>query len=75
MSEALNAILPHLLTTYRFPALTADVDPENVASLALLARFGFRETGRAEKTIEIAGKWCDSVYLALNREDWATRQQ
>jgi ribosomal-protein-alanine N-acetyltransferase len=32
------------------PALTAEVDPRNAASLRLLARLGFRETHRAERT-------------------------
>ena len=45
--------------------LTADVDPRNAASLRLLERCGFAETGRAERTYEIGGKWCDSVYLRL----------
>ena len=43
--------------------LTADVDPRNTASLRLLERCGFAETGRAERTYDIGGKWCDSVYL------------
>ena len=45
--------------------LTADVDPRNSASLRLLTRHGFVETGRAERTWHIAGEWCDSVYLEL----------
>ncbi len=73
MSEALEVIIPHLFATYTFPTLTADVDPENAGSLALMQGFGFKETGRAQNTIKIAGKWCDSVYLALSREDWAAR--
>jgi len=67
--EALEMILPHLFATYDIPALTADVDPDNLASLALLTGLGFRETGRAHRTIEIGGRWCDSIYLALNRAD------
>lgn len=47
--------------------LTADVDPGNAASLALLRRAGFRETGRAERTWLVGGRWCDSVYLRLDR--------
>jgi RimJ/RimL family protein N-acetyltransferase len=48
--------------------LTADVDPRNRASLALLRRTGFAETGRAERTWNIAGEWSDSVYLRRDRE-------
>ncbi len=65
--EALSAILPHLFATYDMDALTADVDPQNVASLTLLQSLGFIETHRAERTMAIQGKWCDSIYLALQR--------
>ena len=47
--------------------LTADVDPDNAASIGLLKSLGFRETHRAERTMQIRGQWCDSVYFALRR--------
>ena len=47
--------------------LTADTDPRNRACLALLARTGFRETGRAARTWLVGDEWCDSVYLRLDR--------
>ncbi len=65
--EALAKIIPHLFQTYDMPALTADVDPENQGSLALLSELGFRETGQAQGTLKIGERWCDSVYLALER--------
>lgn len=63
--EALAAFCAHGLTDLGFNEIVADVDPDNAASLAVLERVGFRRTGTAEKTIEIGGKWFDSVYLAL----------
>ena len=65
--EALEAIIPHIFASYPIPAITADVDPRNAASLALLTRLGFVETGRAERTTQVGEAWCDSVYLALVR--------
>ncbi len=65
MTEALEALIPHLFATMALPQITADVDPRNAPSLALLGRLGFAETHRAEKTIEIGSEWCDSVYLSL----------
>lgn len=47
------------------PGLTADVDPRNAASLALLKGGGFAETGRAERTWLVGDEWCDSIYLGL----------
>lgn len=48
-------------------AITAEIDPRNLASAALLARLGFREVDRIEKAVEIAGEWCDSAFWRLDR--------
>jgi [ribosomal protein S5]-alanine N-acetyltransferase len=66
-TEALTAAIAHVFATHPVEELTADVDPRNTASLALLARLGFHEAGRGERTWLIGGEWCDSVYLALGR--------
>lgn len=47
--------------------ITADVDPDNTASLNMLGKMGFVETGRAQDTLHIGGKWFDIVYLELRR--------
>lgn len=47
--------------------LAADVDPRNTASLSVLVRLGFVETGRAERTFLLGDEWCDSIYLTLLR--------
>ena len=69
--EAMRAVVSHLFRWHDLPRLTAEADPRNAASLGLLARLGFRETHRAEKTLLWGDEWCDSVYLALQRTDWA----
>jgi RimJ/RimL family protein N-acetyltransferase len=65
--EALEAAIAHVFAHFEVPALTADVDPRNVRSIALLERLGFCETGRAERTWHVADEWCDSVYFELTR--------
>lgn len=65
--EAMQAIIPHLFNVTDRARLTADADPENVASVALLKKLGFIETHRAENTFCINGVWSHSVYLALPR--------
>jgi ribosomal-protein-alanine N-acetyltransferase len=70
-TEALAAAIPHAFATLPIDRLEADVDPRNAASLALLAKFGFRETRRASRTILVGDEWCDSVYLALSRAEFA----
>ena len=65
--EALGAVIAHLFATHPLDRLTADVDPRNTASLRLLTRLGFAETGRAARTWRVGDEWCDSIYLALSR--------
>jgi ribosomal-protein-alanine N-acetyltransferase len=72
--EALRAVIPHAFVRFSVPALIADVDPRNSASLGLLDKLGFAVTGRAERTYEVGGQWCDSVYLTLYREAWTKGQ-
>lgn len=43
--------------------LTADVDPRNFASIRLLDRAGFTESGRATGTWQVGDELCDSIYF------------
>lgn len=65
--EAVGAAIEHILATLPVEAIIADVDPRNAASLRLLTRLGFVETGRAARTMQVGEEWCDSVYLARRR--------
>lgn len=65
--ESASAYIAHAFRSTAIDRLTADVDPRNAASLRLLGKLGFVETGRAENTFLIGGQWCHSVYLALPR--------
>lgn len=64
-SEALRPVLDRAFAVHRLLEVIADVDPRNSASLRLLERLGFEETGRASRTWHIGGEWHDSVYLRL----------
>ena len=70
--EAMTAVINHVEAEFPdLPALTAEVDPRNAASLRLLDRLGFRETHRAERTLLWKDEWCDSVWLARPRGGFA----
>lgn len=66
-TEALRAVIDRVFERHPIPRITADVDPRNLASIALLERLGFRFTHRAERTWLIAGEYCDSLYYAMDR--------
>jgi RimJ/RimL family protein N-acetyltransferase len=67
--EAVGAAIDHVFRTQDVDALTADVDPENVASIRLLERLGFVRTGSGERTWNVGGAWKDSLYYTLSRGD------
>lgn len=73
--EAVAAAIEHVFATRDFDQLTADVDPENAASIRLLERMGFVRTGFAERTFNVGGEWKDSVYYGLSRADHVARLQ
>ena len=68
--EALRAVIGRAFDIHGLPRIEADVDPRNTGSMKLLSRLGFRETGRKERTWLVGDQWCDSVYLALDAENW-----
>ncbi len=73
--EALTAILDHVVANHGTPTFTADIDPRNTASIRLLEGLGFVRTGFAERTWNVGGVWCDSLYYALDRSDWLKRDK
>ena len=70
--EAMGAVIDHVFATSDVPALHADVDPDNAASIRLLERLGFVRTGQAKATILIGDQWMDSLYYGLERSDWSS---
>ena len=69
--ECLSAIIARAFQRSAMDAINADVDPRNQASLGLLGKLGFVETGRKQATWLIGDEWCDSVYLELRRAGMA----
>ncbi len=73
--EAVSAAIDHVFATREVEDLTADVDPDNAASIRLLERLGWVKTGFAERTWHVGGEWKNSLYYGLSRTRWSTRLQ
>ncbi|MBU1540782.1 MAG: GNAT family N-acetyltransferase [Alphaproteobacteria bacterium] len=73
-AEAAAAAVDHVFGVHDVETLTADVDPENAASIRLLERLGFVGTGSGERTWNVGGEWKDSLYYALSRSDRAAKR-
>ena len=62
--EAVEAVLARSFAR-GVTVVNADVDPRNLRCLALLAKLGFVETGRAQRTYQLGDEWADSIYFVL----------
>lgn len=74
-SEAVGASIAQVFATRDVDDLTADVDPENQASIRLLETLGFVRTGSAERTWNVGGEWKDSLFYGLTRRAWTARSK
>lgn len=59
----------HCFTTAGLHRLEATVQPDNVASLRVLTKLGFRREGLFHRYLEVAGAWRDHLCLALTAEE------
>lgn len=71
--EAVGALLGHLFGALALHRAEALVDPDNAASLALLARLGFRREGVMRERWWRGGAVRDEVALAILAPEWRAR--
>ncbi|WP_185204555.1 GNAT family N-acetyltransferase [Chryseobacterium sp. C3] len=69
-SEALKGIINFLFSDLKKHRIMASVDPENIDSLKLMERIGFRKEGHFVKSLFWKNNWTDDVIYALLREEW-----
>ncbi|MDO3423645.1 GNAT family protein [Chryseobacterium sp. APV1] len=70
-SEALKGVINFLFSDLKKHRIMASVDPENIDSLKLMERIGFRKEGHFVKSLFWKNKWTDDVIYALLREEWS----
>lgn len=69
--EAVKAVIAHLFRDLKKHRVTASVDPDNLRSINLLKKLGFRQEGHFKKSFLIRGEWCDDMIFAMLEEEWA----
>ncbi len=70
MTEAIELILKFAFKDLKLHRVEANVQPENLPSIAVLKRNGFTKEGFSRKYLKVGGRWRDHVRFAIIREDW-----
>lgn len=70
MTEAIQLMLRHAFVTLKLHRLEANIQPGNVASIALVKRAGFTREGYSQRYLKIGGRWRDHERWAILVEDW-----
>jgi ribosomal-protein-alanine N-acetyltransferase len=75
MTEGLALVLDYAFSDLEFHRLEANIQPENLASIALVKRLGFRLEGFSPKYLMIGEEWRDHQRWAILADEWQQRDQ
>ncbi len=75
MSEGIRLILQYAFKQLKLHRLEANIQPENLASIALVKRSGFVKEGYSRRYLKIGGRWRDHERWAILYEDWRTHRE
>lgn len=70
MSEAISLILKFAFEDLKLHRIEANIQPHNLASIAVVKKNGFRKEGFSPKYLMIDGEWRDHERWAILVEDW-----
>mgnify|MGYP006778483145 FL=1 len=73
MGEALAQVLRVAFVRHKLHRVEANIQPDNLASLALVKRAGFRLEGYSPRYLKIGGRWRDHERWAITVEEWRAR--
>jgi len=73
MREGLLLFLGHAFRALKLHRVEANIQPENVRSVALVRSLGFHQEGFSPRYLKISGRWRDHERWALLAEDWRRR--
>ena len=68
MTEGMKLVMHHAFTEMKLHRLEANIQPENLASISLARKCGFRKEGFSPKYLQVFGEWRDHERWALVAE-------
>lgn len=74
MTEGLGLVLDHVFTTSDLHRVESNIQPANLASIALVRRLGFRKEGFSPAFMQIDGVWRDHERWAILADEWVARK-
>jgi [ribosomal protein S5]-alanine N-acetyltransferase len=75
MTEALQLVLKYAFDAMKLHRIEANIQPSNVASIALVKRVGFSKEGYSRRYLKICGRWRDHERWAIVAEDWRRKKK
>jgi ribosomal-protein-alanine N-acetyltransferase len=75
MTEAFQLTLRYAFEHLKLHRLEANIQPANIASIALVKRAGFTREGYSRRYLKICGRWRDHERWAIIAEDWKARRE
>ena len=69
-TEAIQLVLRHAFKKVKLHRVEANIQPGNIASIALVRRAGFTQEGYSRRYLKIGGRWRDHERWAITCEDW-----
>jgi len=71
--EALTSVITFLFNDLNKHRITASVDPDNIASIRMVEKLGFRKEAHFKESLNIDGTWVDDVIFAILNREWKAR--
>jgi ribosomal-protein-alanine N-acetyltransferase len=75
MTEALKLVLRYAFEDLKLHRLEANIQPDNLASIALVKRAGFVREGYSARYLRICGRWRDHERWAITVEGWKSKRK
>ncbi len=74
MTEAIALVLRYAFAKLKLHRVEANIQRDNVASIALVKRAGFVKEGFSRKYLKICGRWRDHERWTILVEDWRAKK-